>query len=189
MTAPNPDQARPGPEPDQARPGLVRSGPDIAAGPVTPTVHPIEPDDRDRLGGFVLDLGLRRLPAPEDELVFELDCMPYRSNSSGFLHGGMMATLVDCTAGLLAYEGVDDESMTTTTNLSVNYLAPVRRGPARATARILRRGRKIVVVQVEVHDADSGDLCSVSLVTYVVVCRLPGAGGDIPPAHPEPTPG
>jgi len=159
-------------------------GPLTPAGPVTPIVHGMAPDDRDRLGGFVLDLELRRLPAGEDELVFDLDCMPYRSNSSGFLHGGMMATLVDCTAGLLAYEGVDDESMTTTTNLSVNYLAPVRRGPARATARILRRGRKIVVVQVDVHDADSGVLCSASTVTYAVVRRLPGAGGDIPRTPP-----
>lgn len=163
-------------------------GPLTSPGPVTSTTHAMSPDDRDRLGGFVLDLDLRRLPAGEDELTFELDCMPYRSNSSGFLHGGMMATLVDCTAGLLAYEGVDESSMTTTTNLSVNYLAPVRRGPARATARVLRRGRKIVVVQVDVHDADSGALCSASTVTYAVVQRLPGAGGDIPPPPPPPPP-
>ena len=139
--------------------------------PQHPPGKPISDEDRERLGGFVLDLGLRRLPAPEDELIFELDNMPYRSNSSGLLHGGMIATLIDCTAGLLAWEGVDEQSMTTTTNLSINYLAPVRNGPARATARMLRRGRKSIVVHVDVHDADTGELAAVATASFMVVVR------------------
>lgn len=119
----------------------------------------------------MLDLELRRLPAGQDELIFELDNMPYRSNSSGLLHGGMIATLVDCTAGLLAYEGVDEESMTTTTNLAINYLAPVRNGPARATAKILRRGRKSIVVHVDIHDTDTDVLAAVATVSFMVVVR------------------
>lgn len=147
----------------------------LTSDPTAPRPQPpgktIADEDRERLGGFVLDLELRRLRAPEDQLVFELDNMPYRSNSSGLLHGGMIATLIDCTAGLLAYEGVDEQSMTTTTNLSINYLAPVRKGPARATARILRRGRKSIVVDVQVHDADTDVLAAVATASFMVVVR------------------
>jgi uncharacterized protein (TIGR00369 family) len=83
----------------------------------------------------------------------------------GVVHGGALATLID-TAGMAAAWCTDQlpPSMKgSTAALTVSYLAPAA-GTVRAEARVLKRGKTIVTVDVDAS-SDAGPVAR-GLVTY-----------------------
>jgi len=84
--------------------------------------------------------------------------LPYRdgnANRNGSLHGGVVAAAIDVVAATLACEGLDAErrARSSTIDLTVHYLAPAVREDVHATAMLLRRGRDITFVEVQVATA------------------------------------
>lgn len=79
------------------------------------------------------------------------------------LHGGVIASLIDIAGdyavALKIGFGVP------TINLHVDYLRPARGARAIASARIIRCGRSIAVVDIEVKD-DTATLIAVGRATY-----------------------
>jgi acyl-coenzyme A thioesterase PaaI-like protein len=55
-------------------------------------------------------------------------------------------------------QGVPEGGILVTTDLTVHYLGPIQHGPALAVGHVLRRGRKTVVVRVDVFDGHGGPL-------------------------------
>ena len=120
-------------------------------------------------GHVITELGIRTVPSPEADLAMEMDCTPQRVNLRGGLQGGLIATLIDVVAGMASLDGCPHGHVPTTTNLAVTFLARIGTGPARASARIVRRGRRSIVVQVDVHDVGADRLAAVSTVSFLVV--------------------
>lgn len=83
------------------------------------------------------------------------------------VHGGAIASLIDTAAMVAAWSGatVTGNPRGTTVSLTVNYLAAADGEELCATARVLRRGRSLVYLDVDVHNA-SGTLVAKGLVTY-----------------------
>jgi uncharacterized protein (TIGR00369 family) len=83
------------------------------------------------------------------------------------IHGGAIATLIDTAAMAAAWAGADvPESLRgATVALSVNYLAPADGQAVTATAQVVRRGRRLVNVQVDV-DTDDHRRVAIAIVTY-----------------------
>ena len=83
------------------------------------------------------------------------------------VHGGAIASLIDTAAMVAAWS--DDEVPAnrrgTTVSLTVSYLAPGEGEELHATARVLRRGRSLVYLDVDVQSA-SGSAVAKGLVTY-----------------------
>ena len=51
--------------------------------------------------------------------------------------------------------------------MKVNYIAPVTKGKIVACAKVIHKGRKTAVADVEIQD-DEGKLCAKSIVTYML---------------------
>ncbi|MBI2886374.1 MAG: PaaI family thioesterase [Chloroflexi bacterium] len=86
------------------------------------------------------------------------------------LNGGIIAALVDESVGaalMTVYELGKDVQGRTTTELNVSYLEGARTPEVYAEARILRKGRTLVVGTADVLDA-SGKRCATGRVTYMV---------------------
>lgn len=83
------------------------------------------------------------------------------------VHGGAIASLIDTAAMVAAWsEGeVPARARGTTVNMTVAYLSAAQQEDLRATARVLRRGRNLVYLDVEVTGT-SGDTVAKGLVTY-----------------------
>lgn len=118
---------------------------------------------------FFAQLGLRDVAVDGVDLAMELDNRPDRTNARGALQGGLLATLVDIVAGRVAVQGLPSAESVATSDLTIHYLAPVVEGPARAQATVLRRGKRSVVLQVEVYDVGAGRLAAVSTVAFAVL--------------------
>lgn len=83
------------------------------------------------------------------------------------VHGGAIASLIDTAAMVAAWSDIEmpEKPRGTTVGLTVTYLAAANGEDLRATARVLRRGRSLVYLDVEVHSS-AGDLVAKGLVTY-----------------------
>ncbi|HZU69925.1 MAG TPA: PaaI family thioesterase [Ktedonobacteraceae bacterium] len=85
------------------------------------------------------------------------------------VHGGVIASLIDTAAMVAAWSDAEIPAKLrgTTVNLTVAYLAAAEREDLQATASVLRRGRNLVYLDVEVKSA-SGNPVAKGLVTYKI---------------------
>src|SRR5215472_7559371 len=83
------------------------------------------------------------------------------------IHGGAIASLIDTTAMVAAWsdDTVPENMRGTTVGLTVSYLAPAEGEDLQATARVLRRGRSLVYLDVAVQSV-SGTSVARGLATY-----------------------
>lgn len=87
----------------------------------------------------------------------------------GVLHGGVLMSLADANAAVCAFLNLPgDAKGTTTIESKTNFLRAVRDGYATATSRPLHPGRRVIVVETEIHD-DGGKLVAKVTQTQAVV--------------------
>ncbi|MEP6921345.1 MAG: PaaI family thioesterase [bacterium] len=84
----------------------------------------------------------------------------------GVVHGGAIAALIDTATAFAIISILEPEEQTTTVDLTISYLRPLRGGRATAVAEVLKAGRRIIVVSAELRD-DAGKLAATALTTYI----------------------
>lgn len=75
-------------------------------------------------------------------------------NPRGFAHGGLQGTLMDVAAGCAAITAGDPPRMMVTQSAQAHYLRPCSGGRLTATAKTVKAGRYVAVVQVELTDGE-----------------------------------
>jgi acyl-CoA thioesterase len=82
------------------------------------------------------------------------------------VHGGALAALVDSAAAFAVIPLLKDDETTTTVDLTISYLRPIVTGEAKATARVLRAGSRIINISAEIVDHE-GTLAATALTTFI----------------------
>ena len=85
--------------------------------------------------------------------------------NNGVVHGGAVASLIDTATAFAILSVLEPTEKVTTVDLTISYLRPLTVGRITAVARVLRAGRRLIVVAAEVFDKD-GKLASTALSTY-----------------------
>lgn len=96
--------------------------------------------------------------------------LPYRPELTTIgetVHGGVIAALADTAVMAACWAGAQppENLRGSTVDLTVHYLAPATASDLTATAKVLRRGRKICHAEVGVTDA-AGTLVAHGVGTY-----------------------
>ncbi len=86
-------------------------------------------------------------------------CLPMRpefrrAEGDSFVHGGIIAALIDITGH--AAVAVQIDRMAPTIDLRIDYLRPAGGSHLTATATLLRCGRSVARVDIEVSDSEGG---------------------------------
>jgi acyl-coenzyme A thioesterase PaaI-like protein len=102
-------------------------------------------------------LGLEIVEVGDDHAVLSMPVRPQAFNSTGSLHGGAIATLVDVAAGTAAARGSGFEPG------HVVY----------ARAKVLRAGRQLIVVECRVADAEDRVIAAADFSMMIVPLRKP----------------
>lgn len=118
-------------------------------------------------------LGLHEVPSADGTLTLEMPVDERVVNTSGGLQGGLIATMADVAAGQLAARSTQFGNGIATTDLFIRYLRPIKVGPARAVASILRTGRRSVVAQVDIYRGDDDQLAATATVNFAAI-EAPG---------------
>lgn len=87
--------------------------------------------------------------------------------SRGNVHGGAIASLADSAVAIALIPMLDQHHFVTTVELKINYLAPASQGEMVAEARIIHKGSRIAVGDVDV--TSNGKLVAKCLATYMIL--------------------
>lgn len=88
--------------------------------------------------------------------------------NNGVVHGGAIASLIDTATAFAIISLLPPEEHATTADLTISYLRPLKDGRAHSTARVIRAGRRLIVVSAELVD-DAGKLIATALTTYIKI--------------------
>lgn len=113
-------------------------------------------------------LDYREVESSADRLVLEMDNRPDLANVRGALQGGLVATLIDIAAGMLAGNASGVGYDVTTADLNIHFLAPIM-GTARAEAKVVRAGKRLIVTSVDVTDITRNRLAARATLTFAVL--------------------
>ena len=95
--------------------------------------------------------------------------MPIRDDlkqNHGIAHGGSIAAVIDSAMALAIMPLLAENERTTTVDLTIHYMRPLTGGTARASARVVRAGRRIITVSAELFD-EQGKLAATAISTYL----------------------
>jgi uncharacterized protein (TIGR00369 family) len=127
------------------------------------------------------------LPREEDgKLVVEMPVRNEAFGTTGNLHGGAIATLIDvASASAAARQSAFEPGVNTmvTADLHVRYLGRPRTDTVRAEASVVRAGRMLVVVECKVLDGDRNLIATGDFSGMVVPLRQP----LLPDVEPDPS--
>jgi uncharacterized protein (TIGR00369 family) len=84
------------------------------------------------------------------------------------VHGGAIASLIDTAAAFAVLTQIEVEERVTTTDLTIHYLRPITSGRMTANAHVVRGGRRLFVLSVEVLN-ERDVLLATAVTTYIKV--------------------
>jgi uncharacterized protein (TIGR00369 family) len=88
--------------------------------------------------------------------------------NQGVIHGGAVASLIDTAAAFAVLTQLDQNERVSTTDLTIHYLRPASSGRLTAEARIVRGGRRLFVLSVEVRN-DQQILVATAVTSYIKI--------------------
>jgi uncharacterized protein (TIGR00369 family) len=121
-------------------------------------------------------LGLRLVHVTTGEVTLQADPQAMFRNRQGVMHGGYIATLLDCACGFAGCTMVPDGSFSLTAELKVAYLRKIEMGSAPLTlvGRVQKAGRQLLFTEGAIRDAAGRDLATATSTLLVQ------SGGDRP---------
>jgi uncharacterized protein (TIGR00369 family) len=106
--------------------------------------------------------------------------LPYREDLTqqhGYIHAGIVATIVDSAGGYAGYTLFPEDSGVLTVEYKLNLLAPARGERLVAEGHVVKPGRTLAVTRGEVYAEAGGKrtLCAIMQQTLIVLSGKPDA--------------
>jgi len=106
------------------------------------------------LTGIPEYLDIRVTDVGPGTMTAELEVRPELLNPFGSAHGGVLAALIDHVLGAVLYPLIPPGAWAATTELKLNFLAPIRDGVLKARSEVISLTKRTAVVRI---DAVNGD--------------------------------
>jgi len=120
-------------------------------------------------------IGFRAVEVGDGTAVFEMEAGPRHANPMGTLHGGILCDIADGAMGVAYSTALGDGESFTTLELKINFLKPVWNARLRATARVVKRGKTVGLVECDVVD-EKGSLVARASSTCLTLSGDKAAG-------------
>jgi len=95
--------------------------------------------------------------------------MPVRAehrNTVGYLHGGVIASLLDIAGAVAGSFGASQEFVSVTINLNCSYMAPHQADTAIAEGELIRTTSSLFFAEARLLDPENNRLCATATGTY-----------------------
>jgi uncharacterized protein (TIGR00369 family) len=100
--------------------------------------------------GLMQHLGARLLRVEPGLCEVALPYSERVTQQQGGFHGGAMGALADIAGGYAALTVTAEDSEVTTVEYKINFMAGFKDGELRATGRVIKAGKRIIVTTAEV---------------------------------------
>ncbi|MEP6942046.1 MAG: PaaI family thioesterase [Betaproteobacteria bacterium] len=107
--------------------------------------------------------------------VVELECRQDLTQQHGYIHAGIVGTIVDSAGGYAGFTLFPVESEVLTVEFKLNLINPARGERLIATGEVVKPGRTLVITRGEVHAEEDGrrTLCAIMQQTLMVMREKP----------------
>jgi uncharacterized protein (TIGR00369 family) len=140
----------------------------------TPTALWKRIEDSLKRQGMMVHLQARLLQVEHGLVEIALPYSEKVTQQRNGFHGGAMGALADIAGGYAGLTVLDDGMDVTTVEYKINFLAAFQGGELRATGKVVRAGRRIIVTTAEIfHVDDQGkhSACAVMQQTLVPLAQ------------------
>jgi uncharacterized protein (TIGR00369 family) len=99
--------------------------------------------------------------------------LPYRADltqQNGFIHAGIMATVLDSACGYAAFSLMPADAAVLSIEFKVNLLAPAKGERIKARAEVKRAGRNVTVCTADAWAIDAGERKLVATMLATMMC-------------------
>lgn len=86
---------------------------------------------------------------------------------NGVIHGGVISAVAEAASGYAALTLLPEGYSVMAVEYKINFLRPVSGNQMTAVAKVIKNGRKLIVVDVEVMDHATGKLAAKMMVTAI----------------------
>ncbi len=119
--------------------------------------------------GIMTTIGASLVAVREGEVEIALPYSAALTQQHGFVHGGVVTTIVDSACGFAALSMMPAEAAVLTIEFKVNLLSPAKGERLRAVGRVVRPGRTLMVCIGEVFAEEAGRSKQVALMTTTMM--------------------
>lgn len=124
--------------------------------------RPIDPDYQNRVRssfrkqGVMDTLGAKIITVEPGKVEIDFPFHNSMTQQHGYIHAGIITTVVDSACGYAAYTLMPVESEVLTIEYKVNFMSPAKGESFRAIGKVLKPGRNITVCAGDVIAIDQG---------------------------------
>jgi len=117
-------------------------------------------------GTYLEFLGFRLVEWKTGFARLEMPVRAEHRNTVGYLHGGVISSLLDISGAVSGSYGIADEYVSITVNFNCSFMAPHKARVAVAEAELIRRTSSLFFAQARLFDPENHLLCAVATATY-----------------------
>ena len=112
-------------------------------------------------------LGIEVINIGEDLVRLRLQINQNQLNQDGVVHGGIISSLADSAAAASLLSIIESGRNVSTIELKINFLRPVKGGNLYADAKIIHKGSRIAVVDIDIKNGED-QLIAKCLATFMI---------------------
>jgi acyl-CoA thioesterase len=112
-------------------------------------------------------LGMEVMEIKEGESKIQMPFKQGLTHPYRIVHGGAIASLADSSVAMALISLVEPKDRIATIEFKINFFAPVSKGNLEAQAKIIHKGSKTAVGEVEVKN-EEGKLVAKVIATYSI---------------------
>lgn len=117
-------------------------------------------------GTYLEFLGFRLTAWKEGFVRVEMPVRSEHRNTVGYLHGGVIASLLDIAGAVSGSFGIAEDFVSVTINLNCNFIAPHKSDHVIAEGELIRTTKTLFFAQAKLFDPVNKRLCATSTGTY-----------------------
>lgn len=117
-------------------------------------------------GTYLEFLGFKLVSWKQGYARIEMPVRGEHRNTVGYLHGGVISSLLDIAGAVAGSYGDAKESVSITVNLNVNFMAPHQSDKVIAEGELVRTTTSLFFAQAKLLDPANNRLCATASGTY-----------------------
>ncbi|MDX1481350.1 MAG: PaaI family thioesterase [Woeseiaceae bacterium] len=130
--------------------------------------------------GTYLDfLGFKLTTWKEGFVRLEMPVRQEHQNTVGYLHGGVISSLLDIAGAFAGSYGRSEDYVSVTINLNTTFISPSRSASVVAEGELVRRTKSLFFAQSRIMDPETNRLCATATGTYKPQARDNRVPGNV----------
>lgn len=117
-------------------------------------------------------IGANLVKMAPGEVVIEFSYDRSLTQQNGYIHAGVVTTVVDSACGYAAYTLMPADSEVLTIEYKVNFMSPAKGETFRGIGRVLKSGRTITVCSGDVIAVEGGTERVVATMQATMICLV-----------------